>query len=591
MRGLEQQHKFADYITMGGSTSSPTTERLEALLADVSLLERTFFLQPNIDLELLETKLAIARELRNPRVLARVLCVKGRAHALLSEYTPALLSAQEAIAIFGQLSPEEMAVCAGSFAEAKRVHARVLSHFDRLSEALPLFAESVQIAHLGVERFSSDKQGVDFAFAASALFRSLLGFGVCLINIDDFDTAIDTYYQALAIPPISAELWPNFTSDLTMVRSSLVDALHERARRFREAHQDATCAQDLTAARVLLDVEALRLSATLAGDSPAFYGQSLYYEMWGKHFLLTGEPVQSQEMFEKQLGLSSGHLSFDLASRNEALTGLAEALLAQGQARESLDTSLLALAGLDENDNVYIRARVLFVRAEAQRALGMHDEAYDSLQAHHRLRSHPKKIASYWNSIYKKLTEALAELRITRAALESRTQELERLSLTDPLTGLPNRRHLYERAASEIERLHRTDGSLAVALFDVDHFKKVNDTYGHEAGDSVLMNIACAAGDKLRSLDFLARLGGEEFAVLIPDVNFNEAVAVIERLRQTIAQNGISMGDGTRMYVTASFGVTRFDPASDSFDTALSRADALCYKAKEAGRNSVCESS
>ena len=293
---------------MEGKTSSLTAQGLEALRADISVLERTFFLQPNINMELLASKLAIVRKLQSATLVARVLCVKARAHTLLSEYAPALDSAQEAIAIFGRLGTEDMALCSGSFAEAKRAHARVLSNSDRLSEALPLFAESVQIAHVGVERFSSDKQGSDFAFAASALFRSLLGFGVCLINIDDFDTAIDTYYQALAIPAISQELWPNFTSDLTLVRSSLVDALHERARRFRDARQDASCAQDLAAARVLLDVEALRLSATLAEDSPTFYGQSLYYEMWGKHFLLTGAPVQSQEMFEKQLALTSGRL-------------------------------------------------------------------------------------------------------------------------------------------------------------------------------------------------------------------------------------------------------------------------------------------
>ena len=254
-----------------------------------------------------------------------------------------------------------------------------------------------------------------------------------------------------------------------------------------------------------------------------------------------------------------------------------------------LDLSMVALAGLDENDNAYIRARVLSVRAQAQRALDMHYEAYGSLQAHNSLRSHHTKIATYWNSVYKKLSETLAELRVTRATLESRTQELERLSLTDALTGLPNRRHLYERAAIEIERTRRANGSLAIALFDVDHFKKVNDTYGHETGDSVLKSVARAASGRLRSGDFLARLGGEEFAVLIPYVDFHEAAAVTERLRQSIAQSKI-MIDGVCVHVTASFGVTRFELDSDSFDKALSRADDLCYSAKRAGRNSVHES-
>jgi tetratricopeptide (TPR) repeat protein len=191
---------------MEGRTSSLTAQGLEELRGDISVLERTFFLQPNIDMELLASTLAIARELRRATLVARVLCVKARAHTLLSEYAPALDCAQEAIAIFGQLGTEDMALCSASFAEAKRAHARVLSNSDRLSEALPLFAESVQIAHVGVQRFSSDKQGPDFAFAASALFRSLLGFGVCLINIDDFDTAMDTSYQALAIPHLAGAM-------------------------------------------------------------------------------------------------------------------------------------------------------------------------------------------------------------------------------------------------------------------------------------------------------------------------------------------------------------------------------------------------
>lgn len=572
---------------MERATDISTADGVEALSGEISILERTLFLRPNIDMEALDGTLALVRNVGDPRLVARVLCLKGRAHTLLSQYESALSSAQEAIAIFGRLTVEDVAFCSGSYAEAKRVHARVLYHADNISEALTLFAESVQIAYVGFQRFSSEKDGADFAFAASALFRSLLAFGVCLINIDDFDTAIDTYYQALEIPAISPELWPNFASDLTLVRSSLVDALHERAARFRDAHQDALCAQDLAAARVLLDLEAARLSATFAGDEPAFYGQSLYYEMWGKHFLLIGEPVQAQEMFEKQLALSCGHLSLDVTSRNEALTGLAEALLAQGSPTASLEMSARALEGLDENDAVYVRARVSLVRAKAQRLLGLHDRAYESLETYNNLRSHHKKIAAYWNSVYKKLNETLAELRLTQARLASRTQELERLSLTDALTGLANRRHLHARAEIEIENARRTRSSLAVALFDVDHFKNVNDTHGHDIGDRVLQLVANAASANVRPVDFLARLGGEEFALLIPDVGFDEAIAVAERIRTAIATATVAIGSGGSVGITASFGVTRFDLHTDTFESALSRADRYCYAAKRAGRNNV----
>jgi diguanylate cyclase (GGDEF)-like protein len=230
------------------------------------------------------------------------------------------------------------------------------------------------------------------------------------------------------------------------------------------------------------------------------------------------------------------------------------------------------------------------VRAKAQKALGLYAEAYDTLEAHHALRTHHKKIATYWNSIYRKLNETLGELHATQATLANRTAELERLSRTDALTGLHNRRSLYERAALEIQEIRRTHRSLAVALFDVDHFKRINDTYGHNVGDSVLKSVARAAGSELRSEDFLARLGGEEFAVLIPDCTFAEAAAVAERMRRSIARSSITLDTGDSASVTASFGVTRFDSESDTFDAVLNRADGLCYSAKNAGRNSVRES-
>jgi diguanylate cyclase (GGDEF)-like protein len=219
--------------------------------------------------------------------------------------------------------------------------------------------------------------------------------------------------------------------------------------------------------------------------------------------------------------------------------------------------------------------------------LGVHDRAYECLETYNKLRSHHSKIAAYWNSVYKKLNETLAELRLTQATLASRTQELERLSLTDALTGLANRRHLHARAAIEIENVRRSRTSLAVALFDVDHFKRVNDTYGHDAGDSVLQHVAHVAAASVRPVDFLARLGGEEFALLIPDAAFDEALAVAERIRRALATAAFALGSGERVCVTASFGVTPFDVDTDSFDSALGRADGLCYAAKRAGRNNV----
>jgi diguanylate cyclase (GGDEF)-like protein len=158
--------------------------------------------------------------------------------------------------------------------------------------------------------------------------------------------------------------------------------------------------------------------------------------------------------------------------------------------------------------------------------------------------------------------------------------------MTDALTGVANRRHLYERAQAEIATMRRKRGQLAVIMFDIDHFKAVNDTYGHGTGDVVLRTIAHVAKGWLRPADLIARFGGEEFALLLPGAGLPEAVAIAERIRSSIAATAIVAGD-LSVQVTSSFGVATFDPETETLDPVLSRADAALYAAKEAGRDRV----
>jgi len=131
-----------------------------------------------------------------------------------------------------------------------------------------------------------------------------------------------------------------------------------------------------------------------------------------------------------------------------------------------------------------------------------------------------------------------------------------------------------------------SDARVAVAIFDLDHFKAVNDTYGHAIGDAVLVEVSRRAKSLLRPADLIARIGGEEFALLLPDTAANDAQAVAERIRANIAEAPIDAA-GTRLAISASFGVTTFAADSESFENALSRADAALYTAKQGGRNRV----
>lgn len=173
-------------------------------------------------------------------------------------------------------------------------------------------------------------------------------------------------------------------------------------------------------------------------------------------------------------------------------------------------------------------------------------------------------------------------------ALQRATREMERLAYTDPLTGLPNRRAFMQRLQEECNRVHRHGGDLSVILLDLDRFKNVNDTYGHDAGDRILESVAGRIKANSRACDLAARLGGEEFALLLPGSTLDEARHVAERLRATIADYDSSSGNNLPCRVTASLGIAHAGNAAPDWRDLLKRGDLALYQAKDSGRNRVC---
>ena len=175
---------------------------------------------------------------------------------------------------------------------------------------------------------------------------------------------------------------------------------------------------------------------------------------------------------------------------------------------------------------------------------------------------------------------------ITRAR-----QALEQLALHDPLTGLANRRKFQDRYQLECRRQGRAGLPLSLALVDVDHFKQVNDTWGHIVGDVCLKAVADLLVSQLRTTDLVARFGGEEFLVLLPDTNSREGVLVAEKLRRALEISVIDIGLTAQptLKITASFGVMTLLPTEKlSLEAAIERADHAVYAAKRGGRNQVC---
>jgi two-component system, cell cycle response regulator len=189
--------------------------------------------------------------------------------------------------------------------------------------------------------------------------------------------------------------------------------------------------------------------------------------------------------------------------------------------------------------------------------------------------------------------ELLARVRIQlrRKRLQEQLRDNYRkslsLALTDELTGLYNRRYVFAHLQELLARMPANGNETAVLLFDIDHFKRVNDTHGHPAGDQVLQGLAARALRHVRSVDLIGRLGGEEFIVVMPETNLGGAAVVADRLRAAIAHEPFVLRDsGERLPVTISIGIAAASRNED-LDRVLKRADDALYAAKHAGRNRV----
>ncbi|KQV46504.1 GGDEF domain-containing protein [Duganella sp. Root336D2] len=167
-----------------------------------------------------------------------------------------------------------------------------------------------------------------------------------------------------------------------------------------------------------------------------------------------------------------------------------------------------------------------------------------------------------------------------------RTAELTRQATTDSMTGIASRRHFMERGNDEIDRARRYHLPLTVLLLDIDHFKQINDRFGHPAGDKLLQVVAQACQSNARNVDLPGRLGGEEFALLMPETSAVAARLAAERLRRAISAIPPALS-GVPHQVTASFGIATLKSYDASMDGLVARADAALYRAKNGGRNRV----
>ena len=174
----------------------------------------------------------------------------------------------------------------------------------------------------------------------------------------------------------------------------------------------------------------------------------------------------------------------------------------------------------------------------------------------------------------------------SHVAEQAAQAKIARLAMQDDLTGIANRRHFYRQAEAKLAHFQRAKQPLALLMLDLDHFKQINDKYGHGVGDAVLIRFAQYVSTQIRQEDLLGRVGGEEFAILLRDAAMVQATAIGERIREGVAQLPIFGGDDADRF-TVSIGIATAEDADASFDVLFGRADKALYLAKQDGRNRV----
>ncbi|WP_428311329.1 GGDEF domain-containing protein [Hydrocarboniphaga sp.] len=271
---------------------------------------------------------------------------------------------------------------------------------------------------------------------------------------------------------------------------------------------------------------------------------------------------------------------------NERLEDIAEHLRGETEERASAQADGQAFGRqlLSETEALYTHTREASDLASLQSQVYRRLTAIDQRVRDHRARE-DARVATH-RERNEALRLRIEELENQTQALSHSVRKLERKASRDGLTGVPNRAAYDERVATELAAWKRDQKPRSIAAFDVDHFKLINDQYGHTAGDKVLQVLAKQLGKRLRDHDFLARYGGEEFVLLLDDVTPTRALAVTDKLRQTIEKIGFHFRQ-LPVSITVSCGVTGFRE-NDTPESLFERADQALYQAKRGGRNRCC---
>jgi diguanylate cyclase len=291
---------------------------------------------------------------------------------------------------------------------------------------------------------------------------------------------------------------------------------------------------------------------------------------------LVGQRIKRIELAKQEIEALLGHMVGKLDEIGQFVAEQNRSQLESHASSETLKVQL-AVEMKAMGDSVDATNDLQQIRAQVRNRI-------DSIDRHlQEFRQRETMLSTGMRARSEQMRARITELEGEAKRLHHALKDEQRLSTIDALTKIPNRLAYEKRVDDELKRWQRFKQPTCIAVWDVDHFKRVNDSYGHRAGDRVLRTVADCLAARIRSTDFLARYGGEEFVMILPGTKLEDATRVLDEMRQAIAQIGFHFR-GTPVSITISTGVTTL-ALSDSAGAAFDRADKALYRAKEQGRN------
>lgn len=401
----------------------------------------------------------------------------------------------------------------------------------------------------------------------------------------------DSDGEIVMINPISAQLLLPISRDGNL--SNLFDVFEPVAPELRHLCSSFTASHGL-----ICDALRIQVTAGLPGKSdPQFLSLSLL-KLDAERLMAVIADVSLQVKRERQLRQNDAWF-------NAIMTGISDYALVSLDAKgnvEDWNTSIGRVTGFTR-ESLVGKSYAVFFPAGATTTEGLLDRLVEadlngwSLADGEQVKKDGSK---YWASTMiaplrlqddtepGNVPPDLSYCLIIRDISDKReaSENHRRVTACDHLTGLANRRTFFDAAAIELERMRRAPRPLSLILFDADYFKKINDTYGHPVGDAVLRELAAAMTKTFRQIDMVARVGGEEFAVLLPSTGLDSAMLVAERLREVVASQVLQI-DGVVIKYTVSGGVATMHESILGLDGLMKRADQALYAAKAGGRNRI----